>query len=188
MILFDCCSTDVTTYNSILNYLNPILLGGLAGVIVVIIYDWIKRNNKRKNLYKGCISEMEVNKEYLKHNHELATSIKNYESKPSIFILVRNDVCVNLLTSGEIKLNKIIRKKCDHYLVTLDHLNQMITTIEQTEKNTQEYEVALERIIRYCRKEQGDFADEFDYISKHINSIQHVLLEQKKYLKNYFNK
>ncbi len=174
------CQVVPISDNSLWKTILPIILGGLGGVIVAalvtISYDLYKSFQRKKNLYKGFISEMEVNKEYLKHNYSLAESIQNKQDKPSIFIPVRNNVCVTILTSGEIKLDINTRKLFNHYLVTLDHLNQMIKTIERTTNFDKEYDIAIERIKRYCRQEPGKYSENFDFIYKHIDKMKDTLL------------
>lgn len=167
--------------------LTTVLLGGLGGAIIApfitIFNDRCKQIRKEKNIFKGFISEMEANKEYLKHNYGLADLILKKKSKPSVFIQVRKEICVALLTSGELKIDKSFRKKCNHYLVTLDHHEQMINTIKSLSEKSDEYNTALERIKRYCRLEQGDYYEKFDYISKHIDEIKSTLINEKRYIK-----
>ncbi|MCF6364570.1 MAG: hypothetical protein L3J35_00025 [Bacteroidales bacterium] len=166
--------------------LTTVLLGGLGGAIIApiitIFYDKYKKNRREKNIFRGFISEMEANKEYLKHNYGLAVLILKEKSKPSVFIHVRKEICVTLLTSGELKIDKNFRKKCNHYLVTLDHHEQMINTIKSLSEKSNEYNTALERIKRYCRLEQGNYSEQFDYVSKHIDEIKNMLIIEKKYL------
>ncbi|MCK4664820.1 MAG: hypothetical protein KAT68_18255 [Bacteroidales bacterium] len=171
--------------------LKTILLGGLGGALIAplitILYDRCKHIRKEKNLFKGFISEMGINKEYLKHNHDLAGLIQKEGDKPSIFIPARNEICTILLNSGDLKIDKKIRKQCNHYLVTLDHHNQMISTIERLSETSKEYDTAIERIKRYCRLEQGNYSEKFDYVSKHIDNIKSILIIEKRYLKKYLN-
>jgi hypothetical protein len=189
-LLCQLSQTDPLNVSLFWEKILTIVLGGIGGVIVAalvtILYDFYKSRKKRSNLYKGFISEMEVNKEYLKHNHSLADIIQKGQEKPTIFIPVRANVCLTILTSGEIKLDLNTRKFLDHYLVTLDHLNQMIKTIERTENNNKEYEVAIERIKRYCRSEPVGYSDNFDYVIKNMDTIKDILFKKKKFLKRYF--
>ena len=176
--------------NSSLNEsLLSIILAGLGGALIAtliaIFYDKHKQNRKIRNLFKGFISEIKINEEYLKHNYGLAELIGNNRIKPSIFIPVRNCICEKVLTSGEIKLDNTMRRLCDHYLVTLDHLNQMIKTLENTDFTSNEYTEAIERIKRYCRSKQGAYDEKFDFVLKHANEIQKKIFDQKKYLNKY---
>lgn len=178
-----CQSNSAETINTL-----NIILGGIGGAIIAslitIISNNCTRNRKEKNLFKGFVSEMKANNEYLKHNYDLANLILDNKPKPSIFINVRNIICAQILTSGEVKLEKETRKMTEHYLVTLDHLNQMIK-IAQIEKTNKE---VVKKIKRYCREKDDEYDSEFDYIKKHIKKLEEQLYDQKYYLKNHFRR
>ena len=167
----------------------PIFLSGLGGALIAslsaILYDRWEKYKINRNLFKGFISEMEANKEYLTHNYNLANKTKGENKyKISTFIPVETIICSNILTSGEIKLKSDDRKSIGHYLVTLDHLNQMISAIKTTSETAPEYELLLKQLSRYCRKEKGK--DIHDFVWQYIDEIKDNLFKQKPYLKEYF--
>lgn len=157
---------------------------GLIATLIIVLYELRKKRIMERNLYRGFISELQINKEYLKHNFDLAGD----NSKPPIFVPLRYDACARILTSGEIKLEDETREKCNHYLVTVDHLNRMLLMIGQVSKGDNDHKITMERIKRYCRSEVGDYGDEFDFVRKHLDQIQVSLIENKNYLKYFIKK
>jgi hypothetical protein len=149
-----------------------IILAGIGGAIIASMITILNSRywtiQKEKNLFKGLISEMKANLEYIKHNYKLAGLILNDNLKPGIFINVRNSICAQVLTSGEVKLNKETRRICEHYLVTLDHLNQMVRIAEFENNNSE----VIEKIKRYCRENDEEYGSEFDYVKKHIIELE----------------
>jgi hypothetical protein len=156
--------------------MTSVFLSGLGSIVVAtvitIIYEWRKRKIIERNLLRGFVSKLDINKEYLKHNFDLATLLLTDNSKPPIFVPVRESACTRILTSGEVRLNNDIRTKCTHYLVTVDYLNRMITTIELTDRESKDYKTGIERIKRYCRTEEENYSSDFDYVRKHLNEIR----------------
>ncbi|MBW6534705.1 MAG: hypothetical protein K0B11_06825 [Mariniphaga sp.] len=167
-----------------------IVLSGLGGAIlatlIVIINNKCKELRKEKNLFKGLFSEMKVNLEYLKHNYDTACQILNNKKSSGIFIYVRNFICVQILTSGEIKLQNETRKNIEHYLVTLDHLNQMIKKAESEKIIANESKNTIEKIKRYCRDDENEYKKGCDFVKKGILKIQNNLFSKKRYLRNNF--
>jgi hypothetical protein len=172
-------------------YFSPLLsiiLSGIVGVVlatcITILYDWRKQNRKSSNLLKGLISEISINLEYIEHNYKLAEWIKNQKPKASVFIPVRNKICLKVLASGEISLKDETRDLANKYLVTLDHLNQMIHSLSDHPPESNEYQKAIDRIKRYCRNEVDPDGAYYDFIIRRINDLKPALIQQYSFLKS----